>query len=131
MIENNKGTVKIVIKNYPLPMHKYARNAAAAALAAHSMGRFWEFHEALYDNMKQLNNETVREIAANIGLDPDELFKVMKSKEIQDRINKDMRDAKEAGVGGTPTIFINGKKLKDRSIEGFQDMIDARLKKLK
>lgn len=112
-------------------MHKYARNAAAAALAADSMGKFWEFHEELYKNMKKLSDKKVREIATNLGLDPDEFFKVMKSKKIQNKINKDMRDAKEAGVSGTPAIFINGRRLRDRSIEGFQDIIDTQLKKLK
>ncbi len=130
VIEKNKDTVKLVIKNYPLSMHSYARNAAAAALAADSMGKFWEFHEALYKN-KKLDDKKVREIASKLGLDPDEFIKIMKSEAIQDKISEDIRDAKKAGVHGTPTIFINGKLLRDRSIEGFQDAIDERLKKKK
>lgn len=130
VIEKNKDTVKLVIKNYPLSMHSYARNAAAAALAADSMGKFWEFHEALYKN-KKLDDKKVREIASKLGLDPDEFIKIMKSEAIQDKISEDIRDAKKAGVHGTPTIFINGKLLRDRSIEGFQDAIDEQLKKKK
>ena len=131
MIEKNKDTVKLVIKNYPLKMHQYARNAAAAALAADSLGKFWEFHEELYKNSKKLNDEKVREIAANLGLDPEELLKEMKSDKIQSKIDRDMTDAKTAGIGGTPTIFINGNLLRDRSIEGFQAIIDSQLKKKK
>lgn len=112
-------------------MHQYARNAAAAALAADSLGKFWEFHEELYKNSKKLNDEKVREIAANLGLDPEELLKEMKSDKIQSKIDRDMTDAKTAGIGGTPTIFINGNLLRDRSIEGFQAIIDSQLKKKK
>ena len=114
----------------PLRMHNYARNAAAAALVADSMDKFWEFHEALY-NTKQLNKEKIREIAKGLGLDPDRIEKEMESKKIQSRIDQDIADAEKAGVRGTPTVFINGKLLKDRSIKGFQNMINANLKKLK
>lgn len=130
MIENNEDKVKVVIKNYPLRMHKYARSAAAAALTAYSMDKFWEFHEALYKNMKQLNDEKVREIATSLRLDPDELEKKMESKEIQNKILKDIRDAEKAEVRGTPTIFINGKRLRNLTVEGFQDAIDTQLKKM-
>ena len=111
-------------------MHRYARNAAAAALAADSMGKFWEIHEALYKN-KKLDDEKVREIASNLGLDPDVFIKIMKSRAIQEKISKDVRDAKKVGVNGTPTIFINGRLLRDRSVEGFQDAIEEQLKKKK
>lgn len=131
MIEKNRDKVKLVSKNMPLSMHKYARSAAAAALAADSMGKFWEFHEALYKNMSKLSDEKVSEIAMSLQLDPDKILKNMKSKEIQDKIDKDIRDAEEAGVRGTPAIFINGKQLRDHTIEGFQDMINAQLQRLK
>lgn len=131
MIEKNKNKVKLVIKNFPLPMHRFARKAAAAALAAESMGKFWEFHEALYENNNELNIEKVREIAAGMGLDPDVFEKEMNSEKIQNRIDKDIMDAEKAEVRGTPTVFINGRLLRDRSLEGFQEMIDAQLKKKK
>jgi protein-disulfide isomerase len=130
VIEKNKNTVKIVIKNYPLKMHSYARNAAAASLAAASMGKFWEFHEALFKN-KKLDDKKLREMVASFGFDPDEFENKMKSKEIQNKIDQDKLDGKKAGISGTPTIFINGKLLRNRSLKGFQDMIDSELKKSK
>ena len=110
-------------------MHSYARKAAAAVLAADSMGRFWEYQDALYKNMNQLNDEKVREIAAGLGLDPAAFEKEMNSKRVRDLINRDMEDAEKAGVMGTPFIFINGRHLMDYSFEGFQDIIDTLLKK--
>jgi protein-disulfide isomerase len=129
VIENYMDTVKIVIKNYPLPMHSYARNAAAAALAAYKMGKFWEFSEALYENTYQLSDEKVREIATGLGLNPDEFEKEMKSEKTREKIDRDIIEAEKAGATGTPAVFVNGRRLRDRSLEGFQDIIDTQLKK--
>ncbi|MGD9159736.1 MAG: thioredoxin domain-containing protein [Desulfobacteraceae bacterium] len=129
VIEKNKDTVKIVTKNLPLRMHKNARKAAAAALTAYSMGKFDEFHEELYKNAAQLDDKKVGEMATSFGLNPDEFIKEMKSKKIQNEIKRDMRDAEKAGVRATPTVFVNGRRLKNLSITGFQHAIDAQLKK--
>lgn len=129
VIEKNKDTVKLVFKNYPLPNHRYARKAAAAVLAADTKGKYWEFHEALFENIRQLGDEKVREIATSLGLDADEIEKEMKSKKIQAIINQDIRDGKKAGVQGTPAIFINGRQLKNVSLQGIQDIINDQLKK--
>lgn len=129
VLEKNKDDVKLVFKNFPLSSHRYARNAAAAALAAGTKGKYWEFHDELYKNMKELGNEKVREIAAGLGLDADEIMAKMKSREIQNIINRDIRDANRAGVRGTPAVYINGRLLKSRSSRGFQNLIDAELKK--
>jgi protein-disulfide isomerase len=129
VIESNKDTVKLVFKNYPLPNHRYSRKAAAAALAADTNGKYWEFHEALFKNMRKLSDKKVREIATSLGLDADEIEKEMNSKKIQKMISQDIKDANEAGIRGTPTIFINGIQLKNPSLQGFQDLINSRLKK--
>lgn len=129
VIERNKDTVKLVFKNYPLTNHRYSRKAAAAALAADTKGKYLEFQEALFKNMRKLSDEKVREIAASLGLDADEIEKEMNSKKIQKMISQDIKDANEAGIRGTPTIFINGIQLKNRSLQGFQDIINSQLKK--
>ena len=112
-------------------MHSNARNAAAAALTADSMGKFWEFHEALYKNSTDLSMKKIREIAIGLGFDPDEFVKEMKSKKIQDRIDQDVMEAEKADVHGTPTIFINGRLLRDRTLEGLQEAIEKELEKKK
>lgn len=110
-------------------MHGYARDAAAAALTAYKMGKFWEFHEALYENSYQLSDEKIREIASSLGLDPDAFEQEMKSIEIQKKIDQDMIEAEKAGVTGTPSVFVNGRRLRNRSIDGFQDIINTLLNK--
>jgi protein-disulfide isomerase len=127
LIENNKETLKIVIKNFPLPMHNFARKAASIALAADTMGKFWEVQDKLYKNTSQMDISLINEIASDLKIDTDELQRKMNSKEIQARISRDIMDAENAGARGTPTIFINGKIIKDRSKKGIQDIIDTQL----
>ena len=111
----------------PLRFHKFADPSARAALAAFKQGKFWEFHDELFDAEK-LSNELINNIAVELNLDIAQFNNDMNSPEIRQLINKDLSDAQQAGVTGTPTIFVNGKKLKDRSPAGFQAMIDQELK---
>jgi protein-disulfide isomerase len=111
----------------PLRFHKFADPSARAALAAHQQGKFWEFHDKLFA-LEKLSNEAINNIAVELQLDIAQFNKDMNSPEVRQMLNKDLLDAQKAGVTGTPTIFINGKKLKNRSPEGFQAMIDRELK---
>ena len=127
VLEKNPDTVKIAFKNMPLRFHKFADPSARAALAAHKQGKFWEFHDKLFE-IEKLSAEAINNVAVELQLDIDQFNKDMNSPEIRQMVNKDLLDAQKAGVTGTPTIFINGKKLKNRSLAGFQAMIDKELK---
>ena len=122
--------VKIVFKNFPLRNHKFAMKAATAALAAESQQKFWPFHDLLFKNYNRLNDQKISEIALELGLNQVEFEKKMKDPKIKAMIRQDLRDGAEAGVRGTPTVFINGRRLNDRSIKGFQAAIDRELHKL-
>jgi len=130
VLETYPGDVKIVFKNFPLRNHKFAMKASTAALAAESQGRFWEFHDLLFKNYNKLNDQKIREIALELGLDQTEFKKKMKDPKITAIIRQDVRDGAQAGVRGTPTIFINGRRLNNRSLKGFQAAIDKELQKL-
>lgn len=123
--------VKYVNKNLPLSNHKFARNAAIAALAAARQDKFWEFHYQLYKNMNALSDEKIRQIAVELGLIIEKWETDMADPAIANLINRDMLDAQRAGVRGTPTVFVSGKYLKERSFEGFQKMIEADLQRKK
>lgn len=128
IFEKNQGKVKIIFKNMPLQFHEMADPAARAALAANEQGKFWEFHDKLF-TAPQLNPDAITSIARGLGLDMARFENDMKSPEIRQKLNKDMLDAQKAGVTGTPTVYINGRKLKQRSLQGFQELIDDELKK--
>ena len=129
VLETNPDKVKIVFKNFPLRNHKNAMKAATAALAAGSQGKFWEFHDQLFKNYNRLNDKMIDDITVVLKLDRSEFEKKEKAPEIINQINQDIADGKKAGVRGTPAVFINGRILRNRSLKGFQTIIDAELEK--
>ena len=128
VLEHNPDTVKIVLKNLPLKFHKLADPAARAALAAAEQGKFWEYHDELFSGGK-LNAAIFDKIAVKLGLDMAKFKQDMNSPKIKNKLATDMRDASQAGVTGTPTVFINGRRMKNRSLEEFQRIINEELKK--
>lgn len=111
----------------PLNFHKYANPAARAALAAGEQGKFWEFHDELFAISPKLDPKAIMGIAKKLGLNIDKFRKDMNSPAIKKKLAKDIRDAKAAGVTGTPTLFIDGVKVKDRSLPAIQQLIDEEL----
>ncbi len=120
--------VKFVYKQFPLPMHSNAMNASRAALAANKQGKFWPMYEKLFENQRALDMESLKKYAQESGVDPAQFEKDMTSPEIQKQIDDDMSVARTAQVNGTPTLFVNGKRVNERSVDGFKKMIDEALK---
>jgi protein-disulfide isomerase len=129
VLETYPDKVKIAFKNFPLRNHNNAMNAATAALAARDQGKFWEFHDMLFKNYNKLTDKMISDIAVVLNLDRQKYEQARKAPEIINRISRDMNDGQKAGVRGTPVIFINGRTLRDRSLNGFKQMIDDELKK--
>ncbi len=131
VLEKYPNEVKFVHKNFPLRNHKYAEKAAAAALAADKQGKFWEFYGWLFKNSSRLSDETIQAIACELALNEEQFWKDLQDPDILARISEDVRDGTKAGVRGTPTIFINGRLLRQRSVEAFQDIIGKELEKVR
>lgn len=127
VFEKNKDKIKMVFKNFPLSMHPMADPAHRAAMAADNQGKFWEFHDKLFAS--KLSQEGIDTIAKELGLDFAKFKKDMESAEIQKRVSQDLADGEKSSVTGTPTVFINGRKVQQRTPEAFQQMIDDELKK--
>ena len=132
MLDKYPKKVKLVFKNYPLAsIHPFAHKAAVASLAAHAQGKFWEFHHTLFENYKVLNDAKIQAIAEELKLDMERFNKAMKDPSIQKLIARDIKEGKQAGIEGIPTIFINGKPPKRKSLQDIEEMIEAELKKAK
>ncbi len=129
MLKQYPTEVKLVFKNFPLRQHKEAGPAAQAALAANKQGKFWEMHDLIFENYNKLNNQMFKDFAGKIGLDLEKFNADFNSEEVKKQIQADLRLAFASGVRSTPTIFVNGRKLKNRSVAGFKNAIDAQLKK--
>ena len=119
--------MKLVFKNFPLRNHKFAWPAAIAALAANKQGKFWELHDQLYENYNRLSDQKIREIAQQVGLDMEKFDKDMKAPELKAIVERDFQEGARIGVRGIPTIFVNGRQLKNRSFQGFQAAIEKEL----
>lgn len=121
--------VNLAYKQFPLTaIHQNALNASKAALAAGKQGKYWDMHAILFQNYRDLSLDKIKEFAGKIGLDVPRWEKDMASSEVQEQIAKDMQAARAADVTGTPTFFVNGKRVMNRSVEGFKQMIAEALK---
>ena len=130
-MDKYKGDIKFYFKNFPLNIHKYAKKASVAALAANKQGKFVEFHNKLFENHRALNDKKFLDIAQELGLNLETFNKDRKSSSINNLVNRDMMEGQRIGVRSTPSVFINGKLLKRRNYKNFQLRIDAELKKAK
>ncbi|RJP17522.1 MAG: DsbA family protein [Candidatus Abyssobacteria bacterium SURF_5] len=127
IMEKFPGQVSVVYKNFPLQMHKAARLAAAAALAAERQRKFPEFHDKLFENQHLLNEAKIEEIAQGLELDLETFKADLKDPALQEIISRDIREGQLADVRGTPTVFVNGKRLEQRSLDELSKMIEAEL----
>ena len=107
-----------------------AESAALAGIAAHKQGKFWQMHDALFA-MSNITLSSILDAAKTIGLDMDAFNSDMASQESKQRLGKDMMDARAADISGTPTLFINDRRVSDRSPQGLQNMINQELAKTK
>lgn len=108
--------------------HAFAYKAAQATIAAQQQGKFWPFHDLLFKQYRQINDARIAEISKILKLDLPRFESEMKAPHTNARINGDMTDGQEAGVRGTPTVFINGVLLRNKTLSGFQQEIAKALK---
>jgi len=106
-------------------------NAAVGALAANQQGKFWEYHAELFKNYNKLNDEMFDEIAKSLELDMEQFKQDMQNPALAAMVQRDLKDGGKAGVRGTPSIFVNGRMLRQRSLPGFKQVIDEELAKKK
>lgn len=103
--------VQFVFRNFPLSeMHQYARPAALAAEAANVQGKFWEMHDAIYENQQQLNENLLTEIAEKLNLNMTQFKEDLQSSKLAEKVDSDFESGVISGVNGTPSFFVNGKK---------------------
>ena len=108
-------------------MHNMAEPAALAAIAAQKQGKFWQMHDALF-SAGPLSRKAIDDAAKSIGLNMGQFKKDIADPATKQRLYKDMMDARKANVTGTPTLFINGHRVKNRSLPALQKMIDQQVK---
>lgn len=123
--------VRIAYKHFPLSFHPAAKPAAVASLAAQDQGRFWEFHDVVFEatSKQQLSVEEFEAYAAEAGLDVDRFKRDLEAKraEYERRIAEDYREGQRVDVRGTPTLYINGKKVRNRGLSAMSETVEGLL----
>lgn len=103
--------LRFVFRNFPLTqVHPLAELAAEAAEAAGAQGKFWEMHDALYENQPALSPELIAALAQGLGLDMERFNEDLASGRFRERVKRDFMGGVRSGVAGTPTFFINGER---------------------
>jgi protein-disulfide isomerase len=124
--------VKLVYKSFPLKSkHKFAGRAAVAALAAERQGKFWQFYDLLFANYQGLHQKKIEEFAANLGMDVEQLKRDMRDSRLLAKIQQDMSEGAVAGVKVPPTVFVNGRMVRNPTREGIEASVEKELKKVK
>lgn len=109
-VKKNASRVKLQFKSFPLPNHPHAEKAAEAGEWARDQGVFWAFHDAMFENPKALDVDSLVGIADRLGKDGEDLRKALETRKYRDRVQGTLLEGRRAGVMGTPTLFINGRK---------------------
>ena len=125
LISQFGSQIKFVFRNFPLSeMHEYARAAALAAEAAALQNKFWEMHDAIYENQRNLNEHLLMELAVELKLNIPQFKSDLESAQLKDKIDEDFASGIVSGVNGTPSFYVNGKKF-DGSAEDLFQLFDA------
>ena len=122
--------IKVAFKNFPLPFHNHAEEAAVAGLCANEQGTnfFWKMHDAMFANQDSLDTEGLKKTAKKIGLKPDEFEKCLSEKKYLSQVKQDMEEGRKIKVKSTPTFFINGQLINGaQPVEVFSEIIDEEL----
>jgi protein-disulfide isomerase len=112
-------------------MHPFAKPTALAAEAAHSQGKFWEFHDKVFANQSKLALNDLKQYAKDVGLDTAQFEKDLLDPGKKKRVDDDMAEARSLGITGTPAFFVNGHFLNGaKPLQDFAKVINAELQRL-
>jgi len=120
--------VRIVFRDFPLDSHREAVPAAVAARCAGRQGKFWEMHDKLFSHQREMGEALYQKAAKEIGLDAAKFSECRKDPKVAEAVKSDLRDGTKAGVGSTPTFFVNGLPVEGAiPFDEFRKVIDAEL----
>ncbi len=128
VMKEYEGKVRLVFRQFPLSFHPNAKKAGEASLCAADQGKFWEYHDVLFQNQKALGVDALKKYAADLKLDTAKFNQCLDSGEKSKVVEADQEAGAKAGVNGTPAFFVNGIPLSGAvPFDEFKQVIDAEL----
>jgi len=135
IFEEYGDQIHYVFRDYPLPFHPNAQKASEAAECAGDQGKYFEYHDLLFENQEEWSEENdapvfFKKYAADLNLNTTGFDSCLDEGQFEEEVKKDFADGEAAGVQGTPSFFINGRLLVGaQPFEAFQQIIDEELAK--
>jgi protein-disulfide isomerase len=123
--------IRLVFRQFPLPMHPNAAKAAEASLCANEQGKFWEMHDLMFKDQAGLSVEGLKSKAAGIaGINAASFNSCLDSGKQTPAVQSDVKEGSKAGVNGTPAMFVNGRFISGAvSTDDISKVIDDELKR--
>jgi protein-disulfide isomerase len=109
--EKYEKQVRFIFRQFPLSFHQNSNLAAQASLAADAQGKFWKFHDLMFENQRQLDRPSLEKYAKQAGLNVKQFAKALDDKTFAPAVEKDQELGKLVAVTGTPTMFMNGERV--------------------
>jgi protein-disulfide isomerase len=128
VVKESGDKVRLVTRDFPLNIHADAFKAAEAAEAAREQGKYWEYVNVLLQNQSALSVEKLKSYATQVGLDRARFDAALDSRKFAESVQADVDDALKLGLKGTPSLFINGRRVTAKSYEELKESVDAALK---
>lgn len=128
LVKEYGSKVRLVVRDFPLNQHTEAFKAAEAAEAAREQGKYWEYVGLLMRNQSELGVAKLKDYASQLSLDSKRFNAALDSGRFEERVQTDLAEGLRLGVNATPALFINGRRVSDRSYEGLKATIEANLK---
>ena len=120
--------MKLVFKDMPLPFHDLARPAHEAARCAGESGRYWAYHDRLFEEQPAFERDDLVRYAVELGIERAAFVRCLDERRFAAAVEADVAEARALGIGGTPTFIINGKSLVGaQPLETFRSVIDGAL----
>jgi protein-disulfide isomerase len=132
VLERYPSQVRLAFRDFPiLSIHPQAQKAAEAAHCAAEQGKFWEYHDLLFEKQEAIPKANFAEQAKALGLEVAAFQACLDSRKYKEKVERNHADGVKAGVSGTPAFFINGRPLSGaQPLEAFKAVIDEELERL-
>ena len=125
LVKEYGDKVRLVTRDFPLTQHTEAFKAAEAAEAARDQGKYWEYIQILLHNQSALTVDKLKSYASELALDRTRFDSALDSGKFAESVQRDIEDGMRLGINGTPTIFINGRRVSVKDYDELKASVDA------
>ena len=127
LLQKYEEEIVFYYRNFPLEMHANSFIAAEAAECANEQGKFWEYHDILFENQGKLDKENLKLYAQELELNQNQFDNCLDTDKFKQDIERDINEGEFLGIEGTPTFFINGRKIVGINEEVMNNIINEEL----